>query len=255
MKPVPATKERKIRHEPATVKALREKKCQKALLDCTPRDRTNKCTSLLRAAIRPEAIAGNSLVVEDFLINPTLRVCVSYGFSSCDPCDLIRRRLIRPDASRTLAPQVSFPMYKRVPCNPHRDPRYGAVVVELAILLPFLAFCFIVAVDFCRIFYYTQVVQNAAETGALYGCRDSTYAANTTGIQTAATGDASDLSPAPSVGSTQGTDADGNATVSVTVSFKFKTITNYPGIPSVTMITRTVTMRVCPGNVPSSGGS
>jgi Flp pilus assembly protein TadG len=122
----------------------------------------------------------------------------------------------------------------------------------LAVLLPFLTFAFIVGIDFSRVFYFTQAVQNAAETGALYACSDSTAAANSDQIKGAVQADVTNLSPTPTVTSAQGTDADGNATVSVTVAYTFKTITNYPGIPSSTTITRTVTMRVCPGSSASS---
>jgi Flp pilus assembly protein TadG len=131
--------------------------------------------------------------------------------------------------------------------SPNRRPRRtGAVVVELAVLLPFLSFCFVVALDYCRIFYYIQAVQNGAETGALYACQNSTTAGNTSQIVSTAQADMSDLSPTPKVISAQGTDADGNATVTVTVSYTFTTITNYPGVPSSTKLTRTVTARVCP---------
>jgi Flp pilus assembly protein TadG len=124
--------------------------------------------------------------------------------------------------------------------------RRGAVAVELAVLLPFLAFCFVAGTDFCRVFYYVQAVQDAAAAGAVYACQDATTAANTTQITSTAQADASNLSPLPTVTSALGTDKDGNATVSVTATYTFKTITNYPGIPSSTTISRTVTLRVCP---------
>src|SRR5262245_40355387 len=46
--------------------------------------------------------------------------------------------------------------------------RRGAAVAELAIVLPLLAFLFLIAVDYCRIFYYSQIVANCARNGALY---------------------------------------------------------------------------------------
>jgi Flp pilus assembly protein TadG len=46
--------------------------------------------------------------------------------------------------------------------------RRGAAAAELAILLPFLALLFAVAVDFCRLYNQTQVVVGCAETGACY---------------------------------------------------------------------------------------
>ena len=43
-----------------------------------------------------------------------------------------------------------------------RRVRKGAQVVELAFLLPFLAFMFVIAVDWARIFYYSITVTNCA---------------------------------------------------------------------------------------------
>ena len=42
------------------------------------------------------------------------------------------------------------------------------------------------------------------------------------------------------------TDSAGNPFVAVTVSYPFKTIANFPGIPSSPTINRTVQMRVAP---------
>jgi Flp pilus assembly protein TadG len=49
-----------------------------------------------------------------------------------------------------------------------RDSRRGAAVVELAILSPLLLFLFVLVLDFGRIFFYSQTVQNAARAGAIY---------------------------------------------------------------------------------------
>src|SRR5437764_8181881 len=46
--------------------------------------------------------------------------------------------------------------------------RVGAAAVELAVLLPFLSLLFVGVLDFCRILYYAQTLQNAARCGALY---------------------------------------------------------------------------------------
>jgi Flp pilus assembly protein TadG len=101
-------------------------------------------------------------------------------------------------------------------------------------------------VDFGRVFYYSLTIQNAARKGALYGSSDQAHSQDTSGIQNAALADATDLSPTPTVTSTTGVDADGNATVNVTVAFTFKTITNFPGVPNITDLGRTVSMRVLP---------
>src|SRR5438128_12213978 len=49
-----------------------------------------------------------------------------------------------------------------------RQPRGAAAAAELALLLPFLGLMFAVALDFCRIFYVTQTIQNCAWVGAMY---------------------------------------------------------------------------------------
>lgn len=133
-----------------------------------------------------------------------------------------------------------------------RATRSGAAVVELACLLPFLTLLLVAGVDFSRVFYHYLTITNCARAGAVYGSMDATHAADTTNIKAAALVDAGDLSPAPSVSSQTGTDTDGNSFVSVTVSYKFQTITGFPLIPSTTTITRTVQMRVAPSQ-PKNG--
>jgi Flp pilus assembly protein TadG len=44
-------------------------------------------------------------------------------------------------------------------------PRRGAATVELAVLLPVIAFLFVIAVDYARVFYYSQVIENCARQG------------------------------------------------------------------------------------------
>jgi Flp pilus assembly protein TadG len=134
-------------------------------------------------------------------------------------------------------------MLCRTPRRPAR--RKAVAAVELAVLLPFLAFIFVVTVDFSRIFYDSLILANCARNGALYGCANPTNAQDTAGIQNAALADATNLTPAPTVTSTTGTNSDGNY-VQVTVTFTFQTLTNYPGIPNSITLTRTVQMRVTP---------
>ena len=121
--------------------------------------------------------------------------------------------------------------------------RPAAAAVELAVLLPFLAFLFVIGVDFARVFYCAVTVTNAARNGASYGSQDATHAADTAGIQAAALADATNLSPAPDVSSTTATDADGNPCVRVTVTYTFQSITHVPGGPGAVNLSRTVQMR------------
>jgi Flp pilus assembly protein TadG len=46
--------------------------------------------------------------------------------------------------------------------------RRGGAAAELALLLPVITFIFIVAIDFCRLFYAWNVITNCARNGALW---------------------------------------------------------------------------------------
>jgi Flp pilus assembly protein TadG len=126
-----------------------------------------------------------------------------------------------------------------------RAPRRAAATIELAILAPLLVFLCAVAADYSRLFYQAQVTTSCARNGAVYGCADPTHAGDSAGIKAAALADAPDLSPAPGIQSTTGSDADGNY-VEVTATCTFHTLMGYPGIPTATTLTRTVRMRVSP---------
>jgi Flp pilus assembly protein TadG len=133
-----------------------------------------------------------------------------------------------------------------LPLRCFTNSRRGVAALELAVLLPFLLFIFVAAVDFGRIFYYEIAVTNCARSGALYASTDATHAANTQGIQTAALAEAPELRSVLSVSSTTGTDSAGNPFVAVKVSYPFQTISNFPGIPTSATVSRTVQMRVNP---------
>src|SRR5437763_4098057 len=89
--------------------------------------------------------------------------------------------------------------------------RRGAAVVELALLLPFLTFLLLITIDYCRLFYYSQVVTNCARNGGVYAsdpfaATQSPYA----DLTAAAKADASpDIQPDLHVDSSSGTDTNG----------------------------------------------
>ncbi len=126
-----------------------------------------------------------------------------------------------------------------------REKRRGAAAAELALVLPALAFLFVVGADFARLFYHYQTITNCARNGALYHCDPVAMAQSPyPGTQQAALADAPNLSPAPTVAAPRfGSDGNGPY-VEVTVSYSFQTIANYPGIPGTIPLTRTVRMRV-----------
>jgi Flp pilus assembly protein TadG len=126
--------------------------------------------------------------------------------------------------------------------------RRAAAAVELAVLLPFLMFLFVIAVDWSRVFYDSVIVTNCARNGALYACDPTTQASSPyANVTEAALADASNLSPPPTVTSTQGSDANGSY-VEVTVTYQFQTVSNFPGVPKTTTLVRTVRMNVLPQN-------
>jgi Flp pilus assembly protein TadG len=126
------------------------------------------------------------------------------------------------------------------------EPRRGAAAVELAVLLPLIVFLFLVATDFARIFYFSQVIQNCAINGAEYLSDPKAPAFNLySSVTQAALADATNLNPQPTVTSATGTDSAGNSYVSVTVTWQFQTVTNFLCVPSVNL-SRTVQMRAAP---------
>lgn len=121
-----------------------------------------------------------------------------------------------------------------------RANRGGAAAVELAILLPLLAFLFAIAVDWSRVFYYSITIDNCARNGAVYASDPySTTLSPYSNITAAALADASNLSPPPTVTSTNGWDANGSY-VDCTVTYNFQTVTNLPGVPQSSPLVRTV---------------
>jgi Flp pilus assembly protein TadG len=134
-----------------------------------------------------------------------------------------------------------------MPAQPRpRAPRRGAAAVEFAVLLPFLCFAFVAAVDYARVFYYSIAVSNCARNGALYGSADQAHALDSAGITAAARVDAINLD-LTQVGVTSSTDSSTSPTyVEVSVTYPFTTIVHYPGIPGQTSLNRTVRMSVVP---------
>ena len=143
--------------------------------------------------------------------------------------------------------------------------RRAAAAVEFAVLAPFLAFLFVIAVDWARVFYYSIAVRNCARNGALYLSQKQSakttsspytdsgyvnlYVNSANPVTAAALADASNLTPTPTVTSTSGSDSYGPY-VEVTVSCPFQTVTNFSVgnflVPSSTNVTRTIRMYVPP---------
>jgi hypothetical protein len=117
----------------------------------------------------------------------------------------------------------------------------------MAVLLPLVAFLFLVAVDFCRVFNCTQTVRGCAEAGALYAAGYA-QADPSISVQDAATqaalAEGTMLNPPLSAANITVTIANGVATV--TVSYDFQTFVGYPGVPRPLPVVRTAQMPVAP---------
>jgi len=126
--------------------------------------------------------------------------------------------------------------------------RRAHAAVELAALLPFIAFLAVIGTDWARLFYYTIAVEGCARAGALYASDpESSSVSPYADYQAAALASAPNLSPTPTVSQTSVT-VDGRPGVAVTVTMTFTTLTKFPGVPKSNTITRTVSMR----NIPTS---
>lgn len=139
--------------------------------------------------------------------------------------------------------QQNWSVHRR--CKSHLcRARKGSAALELAILLPWLLILFMIVVDFTRIFYFTQTIENCARAGALYASDASTQSQSPyANVTQAALADATNLSPQPTVSSSSGTDGAGNDYVRVTVTWTFNMIMRVPGFAPTRTLTRMVQMR------------
>ena len=136
-------------------------------------------------------------------------------------------------------------MLNRISRAPRSRP--AAAAAEFAVLLPFLAFVFVLGVDLCRVFYVTQIVQNCAYAGALYASQTvSSTGSLKKAAEQAAVAEGASLNPALTASQVDYTPPDSNNNIKVTVNYTFYTLTNYPGIQNSWAITRSVTMTVAP---------
>lgn len=124
----------------------------------------------------------------------------------------------------------------------------GAVLAELAILLPVLVLLVVIGVDYSRVFYQSITITNCARNGAMYLSDPASPLRNRYATyQEAALADAGNMDPPlkeSDVTSEPGSDAYG-AHVTVTVTYKFPLVSSYLGFSDVT-IKESVTMRLAP---------
>jgi Flp pilus assembly protein TadG len=86
---------------------------------------------------------------------------------------------------------------------------HGSALVELALLVPMFALMLVGAAEFGRLAYADIEVSNAARAGVAYGSQNHATASDTSGMQTAATQDAPDVTSITATASTFCTCSDG----------------------------------------------
>ena len=124
--------------------------------------------------------------------------------------------------------------------------REGQALVETALVLPILVTILIGAAEMARVAYAAIEVANAAHAGAQYGAQNGYTASETTGIATAASNDAANLTGMTTTSSYSCVCSDGTAstcqtsdcssshieeTLTVNTSVTYDPVIHLPGIP------------------------
>lgn len=162
--------------------------------------------------------------------------------------------------------------------NAKRQLRRGAATTELAVLLPFLAFLFVIGSDWARIFYTSMTIQNAARNAAYYaseypGVTDkmvygyaSVYDSAADDIETPlgltgmnmyygptssnSYGTQISAPPAAPTGVPDSQDSYGTNVKIITVTYPFAMVSGFPidvvGVPTSVTLQRSVYMRTAP---------
>jgi Flp pilus assembly protein TadG len=140
------------------------------------------------------------------------------------------------------------------PTSAPRRTRSGAAAAELAVLLPILFFLFAIAVDYGRIFYFTQTVRSAARNGAYYAANYTPSYTYMSGSQVA-NADLTSLSPSPNVIFYYSSSATGPFTsttptttgyVKCQVTWTFRSITRFPLVPQQKNLLGSSIMKIAP---------
>ena len=156
-------------------------------------------------------------------------------------------------------------MYLRPAQTRHERP--GIATVELALLLPFLMFMFVITIDFARIFYFGVTIENCARNGAyfasnypnasylyndIYGYKtleeavlkdaESIYDGKSASTKPRWKAEYSNTTSGPWATTTASTDK----FVRMTVQWDFQSITRFPGVPTMVGLNRVVIMRMAP---------
>jgi hypothetical protein len=129
-----------------------------------------------------------------------------------------------------------------------REARRGAAAVEVALLLPLLIFCSMMAVDFARVAYVQLALQNCARNGALYEFYSQAGFSLPTGWTSLSTAVNADASSGMTVSATAATVTLSSYTyITVTATTTFTPIAlpsmhGLPSLPGSVTLTQTATM-------------
>src|SRR5438270_2426727 len=82
-------------------------------------------------------------------------------------------------------------MNKFSPRSSKRERQSGSAIIEMGLLFPVLFIMLCGTMDFARVFYAGIAISSAARAGVQYGSYSPSNAGNLTGMQNAATTDAS----------------------------------------------------------------
>lgn len=128
-----------------------------------------------------------------------------------------------------------------------KDHEAGQALVETALVVPLLITILVGAAEMARVAYAAIEVANAAHAGAQYGAQNGYTASDTTGIATAATNDAYNLSGITTTSSYTCVCSDGTAstcqtsdcssshieeTLTVNTSVTIDPLIHLPGLPT-----------------------
>lgn len=104
----------------------------------------------------------------------------------------------------------------------------GQGLVELALTVPMMVLLLLGAAEFAMVSYVAIEVANAAKAAAQYGAQNTTTAADTTGMQTAAINDAGNLG----LTNSDVTVTVANSVITVAVAYSFSPLVHLPGLPT-----------------------
>ena len=135
----------------------------------------------------------------------------------------------------------------------------GGSLIELALAVPILVLILLGTAEFARVEYAGIEVSNAAMAGVQYGAQDAKMAADITGIQTAASNDASNITLGTTNVSTSCICSDGSAStclptdcsgsnietiLTVQTQTTFDPLIHLPGLPTTFTLTGQAVQKV-----------